>query len=116
MAPFFQSMTESVKTTWKTTWKRVKFISITIGVLGGGLAIANLPIPFIRQPIARQAPFLLLPSLVAWDHHYREGTVALQQAEQLIQQAKHPDDLTLGDRQLKMAQHHLNALPLEDFS
>ena len=116
MAPFFQSMTESVKTTLKTTWKRVKFISITIGVLGGGLAIANLPIPFIRQPIAKQAPFLLLPSLVAWDHHYREGTVALQQAQQLIQQAKHPDDLTLGDRQLKMAQHHLNALPLEDFS
>ena len=112
MAPFFQLMTESVK----TTWKRVKFIGITIGVLGSALAIANLPIPFIRQPIARQAPFLLLPSLMAWDHHYREGTVALEQAEQLIQQAKHPDDLTLGDRQLKMAQQHLNALPLEDFS
>ena len=116
MAPFFQSMTESVKTTWQTTWKRVKFISLSIGLLGGGLAIANLPIPLIRQPIAKHAPFLLLPSLVAWDHHYREGTVALEQAEQLIQQAKHPDDLTLGDRALKLAQQHLNALPLEDLS
>ena len=116
MAPFFQSMTESARTTWQTTWKRVKFISLAIGLVGGGLAIANLPIPLIRQPIARHAPFLLLPSLVAWDHHYREGTVALKQAEQLIQQAKHPDDLALGDRSLKLAQHHLNALPLEDFS
>ena len=116
MAPFFQSITESVRTTWQTTWKRVKFTGIAIGLIGGGLAIANLPIPFIRQPIAEHAPFLLLPSLIAWDHHYREGTVALEQAEQLIQQAKHPDDLTLGDRSLKLAQQHLNALPLEDLS
>lgn len=116
MAPFFQSMTESVRTTWHTTWKRVKFISLSIGLVGGAIAIANIPIPLIRQPIARHAPFLLLPSLVAWDHHYREGTVALEQAEQLIQQAKHPDDLTLGDQSLKLAQQHLNALPLEDLS
>ncbi len=98
---------------FSTAWRRIKLISLTMGVLGSTLAIANLPIPAIREPIAKHAPFLLLPSVIAWDHHYREGTVALERAEQLIQQAKHPDDLDGGDRAIKLAQQHLNALPLE---
>ncbi len=98
---------------FSTAWQRIQFITITLGVVGGGLAIANLPIPAIREPIAKHLPFLLLPSIIVWDHHYREGTVALKQAEQLIQQAKHPDDLDKGNRYLKSAKNHLNALPSE---
>jgi hypothetical protein len=106
------NLQQSMNNFFDTAWRRIKFITISVGVVGGGLAIANLPIPAIREPIAKHAPILLLPSIITWDHHYREGTVALEQAEQLIQQAKHPDDLTGGDRYLKSAKKHLNALPL----
>jgi hypothetical protein len=105
------NLQQSMNNFFDTAWRRIKFITLTVGVVGGGLAIANLPIPAIREPIAKHAPILLLPSIIAWDHNYREGTVALEQAEQLIQQAKHPDDLTGGDRYLKSAKEHLNALP-----
>jgi hypothetical protein len=98
---------------FSTAWRRIKVIGVLVGVLGVGLKIANLPIPAIRDPIAKHAPMLLWPSLIAWDHHYREGTVALEKAEQLIQQAKHPDDLDGGDRYLQLAQQHLDELPLE---
>lgn len=100
---------------FQTAWRRIKFLTVTIGTLGAGLTIANLPFPGIRETIAQKAPVLLLPSVAAWDYHYREGMVDFQQAEQLIQQAKHPNDLDQGDRKLKSAQSHLNALPLQGF-
>jgi hypothetical protein len=98
-----------------TTWRRLKIFTVTIGTLGAGLTIVNLPFPGIRETIAQKAPVLLLPSVASWDYHYREGMVDFQQAEQLIQQAKHPNDLDQGDRKLKSAQSHLNALPLQGF-
>lgn len=79
------NLQQSMNNFFDTAWRRIKFITISVGVVGGGLAIANLPIPAIREPIAKHAPILLLPSIITWDHHYREGTVALEQAEQLIQ-------------------------------
>ncbi len=100
---------------FKTTWRRLKLFTLTIGTLGAGLTIVNLPLPGIREAIAQKAPILLLPSVAAWNYHYREGMVDFQQAEQLIQQAKHPNDLDQGDRKLKSAQSHLNALPLQGF-
>ncbi len=100
---------------FKTAWQRIKFLGITIGVLGAGLTIVNLPIPGIRETIGQKAPILLLPSIASWDYHYQEGMVNLRKAEQLIQNAKHPNDLDLGDRELKSAQSHLNALPLQGF-
>lgn len=100
---------------FKTAWQRVKFLGITIGAVGAGLTIVNLPIPGIRETIAQKAPILLLPSIASWDYHYQEGMVDLEKAEQLIQNAKHPNDLDLGDRELKSAQAHLNALPLQGF-
>lgn len=100
---------------FQTAWRRVKFFTVTIGTLGAGLTIVNLPFPGIRETIAAKAPVLLLPSVAAWDYHYREGMVDFQQAEQLIQQAKHPNDLDQGDRKLKSAKSHLNALPLQGF-
>ncbi len=100
---------------FQTAWRRLNFFTVTIGTLGVGLTIANLPLPGIRDTIAQKAPVLLLPSVAAWDYHYRGGMVDFQQAEQLIQQAKHPNDLDQGDRKLKSAQSHLNALPLQGF-
>ncbi len=100
---------------FQTAWRRIKFLTVTIGTLGTGLTIANLPLPGVRETIAQKAPVLLLPSVASWDYHYREGMVDFQQAEQLIQQAKHPNDLDQGDRKLKSAQSHLNALPLQGF-
>lgn len=100
---------------FQTAWRRIKFWTVTFGILGTGLTIVNLPIPSIRDTIAQKVPMLLLPSVVAWDYHYREGMVNLQQAEQLIQKAKHPNDLDLGEQKLKAAQSHLNALPLQGF-
>jgi hypothetical protein len=100
---------------FKTAWQRIKFLGITIAALGAGLAIVNLPIPGIRETIAQKAPILLLPSIANWDYQYQEGMVDLQTAKQLIQNAEHPNDLDLGEQELKSAQSHLNAIPLQGF-
>ncbi|WP_206600985.1 hypothetical protein, partial [Brachyspira hyodysenteriae] len=68
--------------------------------------------PMIRWPVARTAPILLLPSYISMDYHYRHAIARVEQADQLINQATSPGDLTLGEVKVKEAQQHLDALPV----
>ncbi|MCU0549690.1 MAG: hypothetical protein MUC48_10115 [Leptolyngbya sp. Prado105] len=44
------------------SWMRVKFGAIVLGLGAGGVGIANLPIPGIRDRVIQDAPFLLAPT------------------------------------------------------
>jgi hypothetical protein len=84
---------------------------ILIGSVGM-LWVVNLPYPMIRWPVARTAPILLLPSYINMDYHYRRAISRVEQADQLINQATSPADLTLGEVKVKEAQKHLDNLPV----
>lgn len=90
-------------------------IKWVVGILvgsAGTLWVVNLPYPMIRWPVARTAPILLLPSYVSMDYHYRRAIARVEQADQLINQATSPADLTLGEVKVKEAQQCLDALPV----
>jgi len=88
------------------------------GVAGTAIAFSgvvwllNLPYPIIRFPVARTAPILLLPSYISMDYHYRQAVAQVEQADQLINYATSPADLSLGETKVKAAQQHLDALPI----
>lgn len=88
-------------------------IMLAIAVPVGVVAVANLPLPFIRRPVAENMPFLLIPSYIGFEQDYRGAIASVTQAQQLISKATGPDDFRLGKEQLQKAQTHLDALPLE---
>lgn len=85
--------------------------AILIGVPLGVIWVVNLPYPVIRRPVARHAAFLLLPSYMSMDNHYRQALASIEQTEQLIEQATSPADLALGEQKLQETQKHLDELP-----
>lgn len=91
---------------------KIKWTALILVGSAGVLWIVNLPYPMIRWPIARTAPILLLPSYISMDYHYRHAIVRVEQADQLINSATSPADLTLGEVKAKEAQQHLDALPV----
>lgn len=90
---------------------RLIWIAILIGIPVGVIWVANQPYPVIRQPMMLHAPFLLLPSYISMDNHYRQALVSVEQAEQLIEKATSPADLALGEQKLQETQKHLDQLP-----
>lgn len=90
---------------------RLIWIAILIGIPVGIIWVANQPYPVIRRPMMLHAPFLLLPSYISMDNHYREALVLVEQAEQLIEKATSPADLALGEQKLQETQKHLDQLP-----
>jgi hypothetical protein len=90
---------------------RLIWIAILIGIPVGVIWVANQPYPVIRRPVMLHAPFLLLPSYISMDNHYRQALVSVEQAEQLIEKATSPADLALGEQTLQEAQKHLDQLP-----
>jgi hypothetical protein len=90
---------------------RLIWIAILIGIPVGVIWVANQPYPMIRRPVMLHAPFLLLPSYINMDNHYRQAVVSVEQAEQLIEKATSPADLALGEQKLQEAQKHLDQLP-----
>ncbi|MCC5618664.1 hypothetical protein LC605_26955 [Nostoc sp. CHAB 5836] len=90
---------------------RLIWIAILIGIPGGVIWVANQPYPVIRRPVMLHAPFLLLPSYISMDNHYRQALVSVEQAEQLIEKATSSADLALGEQKLQKAQKHLDQLP-----
>lgn len=93
-------------------WNTVKWtILLTLGGVGT-IAVANLPYPPIRRPVARTAPILLLPSFMQMDYHYREAIALTEQADQLVNQATSAADFQLGTEKVQLAQKHLDALPV----
>lgn len=87
------------------------WIAILIGIPGAVIWVANQPYPVIRRPVMLHAPFLLLPSYMSMDNHYRQALVSVEQAEQLIEKPTSPADLALGEEKLQEAQKHLDQLP-----
>lgn len=93
-------------------WNTVKWVTLlTLGGVGT-IAVANLPYPPIRRPVARTAPILLLPSFMQMDYHYREAIALTEQADQLVNQATSAADFQLGTEKVQLAQKHLDALPV----
>ncbi|MEH2410938.1 hypothetical protein [Nostoc sp.] len=90
---------------------RLIWMAILIGIPFGVIWVANLPYPVIRRPMMLHAPFLLLPSYISMDNHYRQALVSVEQAEELIEKATSPADLALGEQKLQETQKHLDKLP-----
>lgn len=90
---------------------RLIWIAILIGIPVGVIWVTNQPYQVIRRPVMLHAPFLLLPSYISMDNHYRQALVSVEQAEQLIEKATSPADLALGEEKLQEAQKHLDKLP-----
>ncbi|MEH2462499.1 hypothetical protein [Nostoc sp.] len=90
---------------------RLIWIAILIGIPVGVIWVVNQPYPVIRRPVMLHAPFLLLPSYISMDNHYRQALVSVEQAEQLIEKATSPADLALGEQKLQETQKHLDQLP-----
>ncbi|MEH1941115.1 MAG: hypothetical protein V7L01_12965 [Nostoc sp.] len=98
----------------KAKWgigSKLIWVAILIGIPVGVIWVANQPYPAIRRPVMLHAPFLLLPSYISMDNHYREALVSVEQAEQLIEKATSPADLALGEQKLQETQKHLDQLP-----
>jgi hypothetical protein len=81
------------------------------GLAGCAGLVWLVNLPSIRQPVARTAPILLLPTYVSMDRNYREAIANLEQAEQLVDRAASEDDLQLGEEKVRQAQKNLDALP-----
>lgn len=83
-----------------------------LGGITGFIAIANLPYPFIRWPVAKTMPLLLMPSYISMDYNYRQAISLVEQADQLVNQATAIADINLGIEKVKKAQIHLDQLPV----
>lgn len=81
-------------------------------VATGGIALANLPLPPIRNVVADNAPLLLLPSFWMMDQDYRAATAATAQAKQLLDNATSAADIELGATKTQAAQAALDRLPV----
>ncbi|WP_335026367.1 hypothetical protein [Nostoc sp.] len=98
----------------KAKWgigSKLIWMAILIGIPSGVIWVANQPYPVVRRPVMLHAPFLLLPSYMSMDNHYRQALVSVEQAEQLIEKATSAADLALGEEKLQEAQKHLDKLP-----
>lgn len=95
----------------RRTWNRLVWTAILLGIPIGALAVVNLPYAPIRDPIAEEAPLLLLPSYISMDRNFRQASAALEAASQLIDQATAPSDLDQGEEKLKQAKASLDRLP-----
>ena len=100
------------QTTGQPPWWILKWGTIAIAALAGGIWVLNLPYPMIRQPVARTMPLVLLPSFMSMDHNYRQAIALTEQADQLVNKATSAADFEVGDTKVKSAQKHLDALPV----
>ncbi|MFN6530118.1 hypothetical protein [Nostoc sp. ChiSLP03a] len=96
----------------KSIGTKLIWIAILIGIPAGVVWLANQPYPIIRRSVVQNAPFLLLPSYMGMEHHYRQALVSLEQAEYLIEKPTSAADLVLGEQQLQQTKTHLDNLPV----
>jgi hypothetical protein len=91
--------------------KRLIWISVLVGIPVGIIYIVNLPYPVIRQPVAKMAPLLLLPSNMAIDANFKKGQATIEEARQLIESPTSPADLDRGELKLQEGKSALDAIP-----
>ncbi|MEE3716485.1 hypothetical protein V2H45_06990 [Tumidithrix elongata RA019] len=85
---------------------------VLLGIPAGAIAIANLPYPAIRQPVAKNAPILLVPSYMEIEANYKKALANIEEARQLIESPTSPQDLDRGSEKLKEGKTALDAIPL----
>ncbi len=93
-------------------FSKLIWAAVLLGIPVGAVWVANLPYPVIRRPVARTAPILLVPSYMSLDENFRQAIASVQQAQQLIDNPTSPADLDMGEKKVKEAQKHLDALPI----
>jgi hypothetical protein len=93
-------------------WGAVKYSTIALIALVGGVWVLNLPFAPLRWMVAKSAPVLLMPSFISMDQNYRHAIVNIEQADQLVNQATSPADFELGKIKANAAQKNLDALPV----
>jgi hypothetical protein len=93
-------------------FSQIKWTFIVLTSAAGVIWVVNLPYPMIRQPIAKTAPILLLPSFISMDHNYRGAINSLEQADQLVNTATSSADIERGGEKAKEAQKNLDNLPV----
>ncbi|EDX72951.1 hypothetical protein MC7420_2569 [Coleofasciculus chthonoplastes PCC 7420] len=91
---------------------KIAWTGAILGSMAGLVWVVNLPYPMIRRPVARTAPILLLPSYIQMDHNYRQTIRNVEQADQLINNSTSAADFSLGEEKVKLAQTHLDKLPI----
>lgn len=97
---------------FKEFGQRLIWIGVLVGIPVGIIYVVNLPYPVIRQPVAKVAPLLLLPSNMAIDTNFKQGQSSIEQARQLIEVPTSPADLDRGEIKLKEGKTALDAIPL----
>ncbi len=91
--------------------KRLIWIGVLVGIPAGIIYVVNLPYPAIRQPVAKAAPLLLLPSNMAIDANFKKGQATIEEVRQLIESPTSPADLDRGEIKLKEGKTALDAIP-----
>ncbi len=92
--------------------QKLIWIGVLVGIPVGIIYVANLPYPAIRQPVAKAAPLLLLPSNMAIDANFKQGQSSVEQSRQLIEVPTSAADLDRGEIKLKEGKTALDAIPL----
>jgi hypothetical protein len=91
---------------------KLMWIGALIGIPSIVIAIANLPYPMIRKPVAKHAPIVLMPSYIEIESNYKKAQSSIEEARQLIELPTSPQDLDRGANKLKEGKTALDAIPL----
>ncbi|PZO39600.1 MAG: hypothetical protein DCF19_13525 [Pseudanabaena frigida] len=92
--------------------RRLIWIGVLVGIPVGVIYVLNLPYPVIRQPVAKNAPLLLLPSNMAIEANFKQGQATVEEARQLIESPTSPADLDRGEIKLKEGKSALDSIPV----
>lgn len=90
---------------------KVGFIALGVAIIPTVIAIANIPYRVVRDPVVRNAPLLLFPSMISWDWQCSQAISQIDDAESTIDQAKETAALDTAKNLLASAQKHLDTLP-----
>ena len=108
-----QSIAQSQKSGgFKNFGKRLIWIGVLVGIPVGIIYVVNLPYPVIRQPVAKAAPLLLLPSNMAIEANFKKGQSTVEEARQLIENPTSAADLDRGELKLKDGKSALDSIPV----
>ena len=93
-------------------WRGCVWGFFLVGVPAAIVAVANLPVPVWRQSVSQYAPFLLIPTYLSFENHFKSAYAATEKARQLIETPTSPADFDLGEQSLIQAKQNLDAIPL----
>lgn len=96
----------------KISWiKNLVIVGIVLGIPATIVTVANLPVAFIRQSIAKTAPALLIPTYLSLEENFKQSVIALESARTLILQPTSAKDIDRGRERLAEAKERINSIP-----